>query len=70
AQTAHLGGEAVRFAAGESICTEHSHKYTLAGFASLAGQAGFRVESVWTDPDRLFSVQWLAATSSGGDGDR
>lgn len=61
AQTAHVGGEAVRFAAGEAVCTEHSHKYTLPGFAALAERAGFRVESVWTDPDDLFSVQWLAS---------
>jgi uncharacterized SAM-dependent methyltransferase len=61
AQTVRVGGDAVAFAAGESICTEHSHKYTLPGFAALAAEAGLRVETVWTDPDGLFSVQWLVA---------
>ncbi|MDX1648737.1 MAG: L-histidine N(alpha)-methyltransferase [Myxococcota bacterium] len=60
-QTARVDGEAVGFVAGESICTEHSHKYTLEGFARLAAEAGFRVESVWTDPEDLFSVQWLVS---------
>jgi dimethylhistidine N-methyltransferase len=43
----------------EAILTEYSHKYTLGGFASMAANAGFRVERVWTDDDRLFSVQYL-----------
>lgn len=59
ATEAHLGGETFHFAAGESICTEHSHKYTLEGFAGLGAEAGLRVETVWTDPQELFSVQWL-----------
>lgn len=57
-QTAFVGGEQIHFSKGESILTEHSHKYTLDGFAGLALTAGFRVEKVWTDPDRLFSVQY------------
>ena len=61
AQTARLGGEAIAFAAGETICTEHSHKYTLEGFAAIAQEAGFAVEQVWTDDDQLFSVQALRA---------
>ncbi|MBU2675602.1 MAG: L-histidine N(alpha)-methyltransferase, partial [Gammaproteobacteria bacterium] len=32
--------------------------YTLEGFADMAKAAGFRVEKVWTDKDRLFSVQY------------
>jgi dimethylhistidine N-methyltransferase len=59
AQEAHLGGETIRFAAGESICTEHSHKYTTEGFAQLAKRAGLVVRQVWTDPRQLFSVQYL-----------
>ncbi len=43
----------------EAILTEYSHKYTLDGFASMAAAAGFRVERVWMDEDRLFSVQYL-----------
>ncbi|MBL8969995.1 MAG: L-histidine N(alpha)-methyltransferase, partial [Myxococcales bacterium] len=45
--------------AGEVIVTEHSHKYTLAGFAALAAAAGLQVRQVWTDCEQLFSVQYL-----------
>jgi dimethylhistidine N-methyltransferase len=58
-QAVQLGGCRIRFARGESIHTESSHKYELAGFAALARSAGFEVERVWTDPARLFSVQLL-----------
>jgi len=58
-QAVCLDGEAIRFAAGEAICTEHSHKYTLDGFAGLGSTAGFAVRRVWTDEDGLFSVQLL-----------
>ena len=63
-QTVRLGGHELRFAAGESICTEHSHKYTREGFAALAVAAGLRVESIWTDPQELFSVQWLVVADA------
>ncbi|MGH7985243.1 MAG: L-histidine N(alpha)-methyltransferase [Candidatus Binataceae bacterium] len=59
-QTIHIEGEAIAFQAGESIITEHSYKYTLDGFASLARRAGFSVRQVWTDPQRWFSLQLLA----------
>ena len=37
-----------------------SHKYRPEDFARLAGAAGFRVEQVWTDERRMFSVQYLS----------
>jgi dimethylhistidine N-methyltransferase len=43
----------------EVILTEYSHKYTLEGFAAMAASAGFSVERVWMDAERLFSVQYL-----------
>jgi dimethylhistidine N-methyltransferase len=43
----------------EAILTEYSHKYTLEGFAGMAKAAGFKVERVWMDAERLFSVQFL-----------
>jgi len=61
AQQARVGGTTLEFAEGERILTEYSHKFTLAGFAVMAAQAGFEVQQVWTDPDALFSVQYLAA---------
>jgi uncharacterized SAM-dependent methyltransferase len=58
-QVVRLGGVEIHFARGESICTEHSHKYTLPGFARLARRAGLAVRRVWTDRAKLFSVQYL-----------
>lgn len=58
-QTFEIGDTAFDIAAGESILTEYSHKYTLDGFAAMARTAGFAVEKVWTDAERLFSVQFL-----------
>lgn len=60
-QRVRVAGEAFDFAAGEYIVTEHSHKYTKDQFAALAVTAGFRLETLWTDPEQLFSVQYLAA---------
>jgi len=57
-QVASVGGRTFSFAAGEAILTEHSHKYTLDGFAAMAAAAGFRVEKVWMDAEELFSVQY------------
>ena len=58
-QAVRIGGRCIAFARGESIHTENSHKYELAGFAALARSAGFEVLRVWTDDARLFSVQLL-----------
>jgi uncharacterized SAM-dependent methyltransferase len=63
-QTAHVHGEAFHFARGEVITTEYSHKYTIDGFADLAGQGGFEVVHVWTDPRRYFSVQYLRTAAA------
>jgi len=58
-QRFRLGGESFSIAKDEAILTEYSHKYTLEGFAAMAATAGFRVERVWMDAERLFSVQYL-----------
>jgi dimethylhistidine N-methyltransferase len=58
-QTVHLDGRTIRFAAGESICTEHSYKYTLDAFRDMARTAGLCVRQVWTDEAGWFSVQYL-----------
>jgi L-histidine N-alpha-methyltransferase len=54
-----LGDESFRMHRDEGILTEYSHKYTLEGFAAMAETAGLRVERVWMDAGRLFSVQYL-----------
>mgnify|MGYP006272217121 CR=1 FL=1 len=55
-QTVHVLGEAFRFEAGESIHTEISRKFEPAALEALAGQAGWRTQRRWTDPDGYFSV--------------
>ncbi len=47
------------FAAGESIHTENSYKYTVGEFQDLARAAGYHPLAVFTDSARLFSVHVL-----------
>lgn len=58
-QTAHVGGQAIEFAAGEPIVTEYSYKYTPARLAAMAERAGFRIERSWTDSRQWFGVYCL-----------
>jgi L-histidine N-alpha-methyltransferase len=60
-QQVQLAGEAFELERDEYIITEHSHKYSLEKFAAMAKQAGFKVDTIWTDDDELFSVQYLVA---------
>ena len=59
-QQVTLGGRTFRFAAGETIHTENSYKYSVGEFQALAREAGFRAEYCWLDPQRLFSIHYLA----------
>jgi dimethylhistidine N-methyltransferase len=59
AQVVRVAGETVGVAPGESIRTECSYKWDIDEFAALAGTSGLKLERVWTDPRRLFSVQYL-----------
>ncbi|MBX6315704.1 MAG: L-histidine N(alpha)-methyltransferase, partial [Isosphaeraceae bacterium] len=55
----------VRLAAGESIHTENSHKYTTEALHDLARRSGFIEEMAWTDPAGLFRVQrWRPVSGS------
>jgi dimethylhistidine N-methyltransferase len=58
-QVAHIDGTSVWFRPSERVRTEFSYKYSPDEFAALAEQAGLTVIDVWTDPDSLFSVQYL-----------
>ena len=60
AQSVRLCGHAFDFAEGDALHTENSFKYSVAGFRALAEQAGYTPRAVWVDPQRLFSVHWLA----------
>jgi L-histidine N-alpha-methyltransferase len=50
------------FEAGESILTERSHKYTLAGIREMASHSGFRVAREWVDECWPFTESLLIAT--------
>jgi len=58
-QQVAIGRDKVRFGADEAIQVEYSCKYSLEDFAALADKAGLAVQRVWTDPQRMFSVQYL-----------
>ena len=59
AQTVRVLGHEIAFATGERIHTEHSHKYDIEAFRSLARNAGWTPARVWTDNKALFSVHEL-----------
>ncbi len=61
-QIVQIGNASFQFKKGEALLTEHSHKYTLEQFRQMAERAGFVVDKVWTDPERLFSVQYCLRT--------
>ena len=45
---------------GETILTEYSYKYSLNDFTELV-KGIFKIEKVWVDEKKLFSVQFLRA---------
>ena len=55
-QAATIGEHTFQFRTGEKILTEYSYKHTIGGFITLARQAGFHFEQVWTDAARWFGV--------------
>lgn len=59
AQSVAVADRRFDFAAGESIHTENSYKYTVESFRALAAEAGWTAGTVWTDPEALFSVHAL-----------
>ncbi len=63
-QVVHLNGIDFSFEKEETIHTEYSHKYTIDGFASMAGRSGFQLQKVWTDPRQYFAVLHLELPKS------
>lgn len=55
-QRVRIGEHIIEFASGEAIHTEYSHKYTVDGFARLAGRVGLVLHRCWTDPRQYFGV--------------
>ncbi|OAI41587.1 hypothetical protein AYO40_02950 [Planctomycetaceae bacterium SCGC AG-212-D15] len=60
-QSVTLGriGLTVRFAAGETIHTENSYKYSLAEMNAVATAAGLQTQHVWQDAAGRFSLHLL-----------
>lgn len=59
-QTVTFAGRPLEFAAGESIHTENSYKYAPWEFQALARRAGYEPRALWSDPEDLFSLHFLA----------
>ncbi|MFZ0869806.1 MAG: L-histidine N(alpha)-methyltransferase [Rhodanobacter sp.] len=63
-QQVKMGRASVAFREDEAIQVEYSCKYSLADFAALAAKAGLAVLRVWTDPQQMFSLQYLVRAST------
>ena len=59
AQQVSIADCCFEFAAGETIHTENSHKYAIEDFQAMARRAGFKPVKVWTDAEKLFSLQFF-----------
>lgn len=59
AQTVHVAGQAIAFAAGETIWTESSYKYSHERLHETAASAGFVIDALWTDARERFWVAYL-----------
>jgi len=60
-QTLRIDDRSFFIAAGETIHSENSHKFTTDGFAALAERAGWRVGGQWISDDPAFAVFLLQA---------
>ena len=60
-QSVTLAGQTFDFAAGESIHTENSHKFTPASFARLAAAGSWRIEREWISDDPAFGIYLMTA---------
>jgi dimethylhistidine N-methyltransferase len=58
-QSLIVAGRCYDFAEGETIHTENSRKYTLTGFAALAGDAGWRIERTWQSAEPAYAIVLL-----------
>jgi len=58
-QRVQVLGRTFRFAAGESIHTEVSCKYTIDEFRLLARAAGWQPVESWSDPRDWFAIHFL-----------
>lgn len=59
AQEVRIAGQPIKFAAGETIHTENSHKFSPETLSAMASRAGWDIAGILTDPDELFAVAVL-----------
>jgi dimethylhistidine N-methyltransferase len=59
-QRVKVGDCRFEFVAGETVCTEHSYKFTVNGFVAETGACGFECGRVLIDPDGLFAIALLS----------
>ena len=57
-QTVEVSGQEFTFSEGETIHTENSHKYTLAGFETLLEKTGFSPRQSWTDNKQHYAIYY------------
>ncbi len=55
-QTVTLAGKRIAFAAGETIHTENSYKFTRPALRDLLTSSGFAIDAIHHDPAHLFAV--------------
>ena len=60
-QTVRVAGRAFRFAPGETLHTENSHKFAPEAFEALARKGGWRLERRWISAAPAFGLFLLAA---------
>jgi dimethylhistidine N-methyltransferase len=60
-QQVTVSGATFRFAAGETLHTENSYKFTVEGLETLAAGAGWRLDRVWRSDAPEFAVVLLRA---------
>ena len=63
-QSVTINGQEIRFASGETIHTENSHKYTHESFLSLAQRSGLKLVRKWQDEQFPFALFLLTPDPS------
>lgn len=61
AQRVQIGDHTFSFAAGETIHTENSRKFTIDSLTPLFEQTGWKLNKTWLDEKRYFAVLLLSA---------
>lgn len=62
-QQISVAGRRFALRRGETICTEHSHKFRPAEFAKRAAEVGWKLRRQWQDERRWFAVLYFELAS-------